>query len=194
MTTTQSTRDEAYMDQALALADRGRGQTSPNPMVGAVVVSPRGVVVGTGFHERAGKAHAEVRALDEAAAWAQNATLYCTLEPCAHAGRTGPCASRIVEAGVSRVVIGIGDPNPRVNGAGIAYPQRTRAASRGRCAAVRGGQTQPGVPHVDHPGASLRDHEDRNQSRRVYCGAAGCQDAHHLRGDRCGGSSHQGRG
>ena len=109
------------MDQALALADRGRGHTSPNPMVGAVIVSSQGLVVGMGYHESAGRAHAEVRALDEAAARAQDATLYCTLEPCAHAGRTGPCVSRIVEAGVRRVVIGIGDPNPQVSGAGVAY-------------------------------------------------------------------------
>lgn len=109
------------MDRALALASRARGRTSPNPMVGAVVVSRDGLVVGTGFHERAGDAHAEVRALNEARKRAQNATLYCTLEPCSHQGRTQPCAPRIVEAGVRRVVIGIRDPNPSVDGAGIAY-------------------------------------------------------------------------
>lgn len=116
--------DDLHMDRALALARRGRGRTSPNPMVGAVVVSERGVVVGTGFHERAGEAHAEARALDEAAGRARNATLYCTLEPCAHAGRTGPCAPRIVEAGVRRVVVAIGDPHPRVAGAGLAHLRR----------------------------------------------------------------------
>ena len=112
--------DNLHMDRALALADRGRGQTSPNPMVGAVVVSSDGQVVGTGFHERAGGAHAEVRALDEAGGRARRATLYSTLEPCAHEGRTGSCTARIVEAGINRVVIGVGDPHPRVNGAGIA--------------------------------------------------------------------------
>ena len=88
-----------YMDRALFLAARGRGRTSPNPMVGAVVVSTDGVIVGQGFHERAGEPHAEVRALGEAGPRARGATLYCTLEPCCHQGRTGPCAPRIVEAG-----------------------------------------------------------------------------------------------
>ena len=113
--------DEMHMERALALARQGRGQTSPNPMVGAVVVSDEGVVVGTGFHARAGEAHAEVRALDEAGGGARNGTLYCTLEPCAHTGRTGPCAPRIVDAGLRRVVIAIVDPHPRVAGAGAAY-------------------------------------------------------------------------
>ena len=113
--------DADYMDRALFLAARGRGRTSPNPMVGAVVVSPDGVVVGQGFHERAGEAHAEVRALDMAGDRARGATLYCTLEPCAHVGRTGPCAQRIVDAGVQRVVAAIEDPNPLVRGQGFAH-------------------------------------------------------------------------
>ena len=113
--------DEVHMDRALALAARGRGRTSPNPMVGSVVVSDQGVVVGSGFHARAGGPHAEVRALEEAGGRARNGTLYCTLEPCAHTGRTGPCAPRIVEAGLRRVVIAVGDPHPRVAGAGVAY-------------------------------------------------------------------------
>ena len=121
VTATRDMNDDAYMDQALTLAERGRGQTSPNPLVGALLVSEAGVVVGTGFHERAGMAHAEVRALGEAGVRAHDATLYCTLEPCSHVGRTGPCVLRIVEAGVRRVVIGIVDPNPRVSGTGIAY-------------------------------------------------------------------------
>lgn len=90
-------------------------------MVGAVVVAPDGVVVGQGFHERAGEAHAEVNALEMAGARARGATLYCTLEPCAHTGRTGPCAARVVDAGVRRVVAAIEDPNPLVQGRGFAY-------------------------------------------------------------------------
>ena len=117
--------DGLHMDRALALARQGCGQTSPNPMVGAVVVSAAGKVVGSGFHARAGAAHAEACALDQAGALARGATLYCTLEPCAHEGRTGPCAPRIVDAGVRRVVVAVGDPNPRVDGAGIAW-LRTR--------------------------------------------------------------------
>ena len=113
--------DAQYMDRALSLAALGRGHTSPNPMVGAVIVSPTGVVVGAGYHERAGLAHAEVKALEEAAAGARGATLYCTLEPCCHTGRTGPCAARIVAAGISRVVIAVEDPNPLVYGGGARY-------------------------------------------------------------------------
>ena len=118
---TVESADERYMDEALGLAERARGETSPNPMVGAVVVSTRGVVVGSGFHERAGAPHAEVRALDAASAQASGATMYSTLEPCCHVGRTGPCTERIIAAGVRRVVIGVVDPNPRVSGSGIAY-------------------------------------------------------------------------
>ena len=110
-----------YMDRALFLAERGRGRTSPNPMVGAVVVSPAGVVVGQGFHERAGEPHAEVRALSQTGERAHGATLFCTLEPCCHIGRTGPCVHRIVDAGIARVVASIEDPNPAVQGRGFAY-------------------------------------------------------------------------
>jgi len=113
--------DRDYMDRALLLAERGRGRTSPNPLVGAVVVSPDGVIVGQGFHRRVGEAHAETIALDEAGARARGATLYCTLEPCSHRGRTGPCAERIVSAGISRVVAAIQDPNPLVNGKGFEH-------------------------------------------------------------------------
>src|SRR5437588_4864074 len=112
---------ENYMDRALFHAERGRGRTSPNPMVGAVVVSPDGSIVGHGYHQRAGEPHAEVHALHMAAARARGATLYCTLEPCCHVGRTGPCVQRIVEAGVTRVVAAIEDPNPMVRGKGFAY-------------------------------------------------------------------------
>lgn len=113
--------DAQWMDRALALAERGRGRTSPNPMVGAVVVSPAGVVVGQGAHLEAGGPHAEVDALDMAGPYARGATLYCTLEPCSHTGRTGPCVERIVAAGIQRVVMATTDPNPRVNGAGVVY-------------------------------------------------------------------------
>jgi diaminohydroxyphosphoribosylaminopyrimidine deaminase/5-amino-6-(5-phosphoribosylamino)uracil reductase len=109
------------MNRALSLAERGRGRTSPNPLVGAVVVSRDGVIVGQGFHRRVGEPHAEIHALEQAGAHARGATLYCTLEPCCHVGRTGPCAQRIVEAGVARVVAAVVDPNPLVNGKGFEY-------------------------------------------------------------------------
>lgn len=112
--------DDAMMELALELAARGRGATSPNPMVGAVVA--RGDrIIGRGFHQRAGGPHAEVVALDEAGVGARGARLYCTLEPCCHTGRTGPCVERIVLAGVTDAVVGVEDPDPRVNGAGIRY-------------------------------------------------------------------------
>jgi diaminohydroxyphosphoribosylaminopyrimidine deaminase/5-amino-6-(5-phosphoribosylamino)uracil reductase len=113
--------DDAFMDRALFWAERGRGRTSPNPIVGAVIVSPDGVVVGQGAHLQAGGPHAEVHALNAAGADAIGATLYCTLEPCCHAGRTGPCVERIAAAGVSRVVAAVQDPNPLVAGKGFAY-------------------------------------------------------------------------
>ena len=108
------------MDRALECARRGLGRTTPNPIVGACIVSDEGVVVGQGSHERAGEPHAEVHALDEAGAAAQGATLYCTLEPCSHHGRTGPCTERIIAAGIRRVVAAMEDPFPQVNGRGFA--------------------------------------------------------------------------
>ncbi len=109
------------MDRALFHAQVGRGRTTPNPQVGAVVVTADGVVVGTGAHLEAGGPHAEVFALEEAGSRAAGATLYCTLEPCCHVGRTGPCVERIEAAGVARVVAAMTDPNPRVAGGGFAH-------------------------------------------------------------------------
>lgn len=109
------------MRRALFWAERGRGRTSPNPIVGAVVVSQDGVVVGQGAHLAAGTPHAEMHALAAAGSRASGGTLYCTLEPCCHVGRTGPCVAGIVEAGLSRVVAAVEDPNPKVAGQGFAY-------------------------------------------------------------------------
>ncbi len=119
-------RDEAFMQ--LALDEARKGSPSPNPHVGAVVVEPGddgGTVVGRGFHPRAGLAHAEVGALREAGDRARGATLYVTLEPCNHHGRTPPCTDAILAAGIARVVVGMRDPNPRITGGGNA---RLRAA------------------------------------------------------------------
>lgn len=109
------------MRRALALAERGRGRTSPNPMVGALVVDEEGVIVGRGVHEFAGGPHAEVYALADAGPRARGATLYCTLEPCSHTGRTPPCAPQVAAAGIRRVVIATEDPNPLVSGRGAAF-------------------------------------------------------------------------
>ena len=111
--------DLEYMNRALDLAERGRGTTSPNPMVGAVVVREDGTIVGQGYHEQAGGPHAEVRALDEAGELARGASLYCTLEPCCHVGRTGPCVDRITAGGIARVVAATVDADSRVSGRGF---------------------------------------------------------------------------
>ncbi len=107
-----------YMQQALDLAAQGQGRTSPNPAVGAVVVK-EDVVVGRGFHTWAGLDHAEVIALREAGETARGATLFVTLEPCSHRGRTGPCADLVIEAGIRRVIAPLTDPNPEVGGKGF---------------------------------------------------------------------------
>jgi diaminohydroxyphosphoribosylaminopyrimidine deaminase/5-amino-6-(5-phosphoribosylamino)uracil reductase len=110
--------DEVYMREALRLAERGRGWTSPNPVVGAVVVRG-GMIVGRGYHERVGGPHAEVNALNEAGDQAVGATLYVTLEPCTHIGRTPPCVDLILERRVARVICGMVDPDSRVRGKGV---------------------------------------------------------------------------
>jgi len=115
--------DTVYMKKALALAARAKGRTSPNPMVGAVVVKG-GNVIGTGYHKKAGTPHAEAIALKQADADAKNATLYVTLEPCCHTEKkTPPCTREIIRSGVKRVVIAMTDPNPKVSGNGIAELQ-----------------------------------------------------------------------
>ncbi len=112
--------DEHYMQMAFDLAEQGRGCTSPNPLVGAIVVK-NGIVVGQGYHQFAGGAHAEVHAIDAAGAAAREGTLYVNLEPCNHTGRTPPCTHKIAAAGIERVVIGMRDPNPRVTGGGVEF-------------------------------------------------------------------------
>ena len=106
------------MRRAIELAERGRGTTYPNPLVGAVVVNG-GEVVGEGWHERRGAPHAEVNALRAAGDRARRSTMYVSLEPCTHHGSTPPCVDAILEAGVERVVIGVRDPNPNVSGGGV---------------------------------------------------------------------------
>jgi diaminohydroxyphosphoribosylaminopyrimidine deaminase/5-amino-6-(5-phosphoribosylamino)uracil reductase len=121
-----SAADERFMRRALALAERGRGTTRPNPTVGAVVVRG-GRIIAEGFHRRAGEPHAEVNALKALRGGpraARGATLYVTLEPCDHVGRTGPCTQVLLEAHPARIVVGCGDPNPIVDGRGIARLRR----------------------------------------------------------------------
>ena len=112
--------DHDYMKVALELAEKGRGWTAPNPMVGAVVVRD-GVIVGRGYHQRAGGPHAEVHAIDDAGDRARGATIYVTLEPCNHVGRTPPCTQKILDAGIRRAVVAMADPNPGVKGGGNRF-------------------------------------------------------------------------
>jgi diaminohydroxyphosphoribosylaminopyrimidine deaminase/5-amino-6-(5-phosphoribosylamino)uracil reductase len=135
--------DESYMKEALALAEQGAGRTRPNPMVGAVVVR-NGRVVGRGFHEKVGTAHAECVALTEAGARAKGGTLYVTLEPCVHDGRTPPCVPKVLASGVRRVVVAHADPDPRMRGRGLKWLARegvtvTRGVLEGDARALNAG-------------------------------------------------------
>ena len=117
---TATESDKKFMAQAIAEAKRGLGRTSPNPCVGAVVVS-EGVEISRGYHKKAGTPHAEIHALNKAGKHARGATMYVTLEPCNHTGRTPPCSHAVVKAGIKKVVVGMTDPNPLVSGTGIDY-------------------------------------------------------------------------
>ena len=116
---TWSETDRAYMQEAIALAERGRGHTAPNPMVGCVIVKD-GRTIGRGYHHRYGDLHAERDALAACAEDPAGATMYVTLEPCCHHGKQPPCTDAILAAGIARVVVGATDPNPLVGGRGIA--------------------------------------------------------------------------
>jgi diaminohydroxyphosphoribosylaminopyrimidine deaminase / 5-amino-6-(5-phosphoribosylamino)uracil reductase len=118
-----SEADRRFMREALALAERGRGHTRPNPVVGAVLVRG-GRVLARGYHRRAGLPHAEIEALSHKGVRARGATLYVTLEPCCHQGRTGPCTEAIERAGIRRVVVGCCDENPLVSGRGVMHLRR----------------------------------------------------------------------
>ena len=111
--------DESYMREALRIAEYARGRTAPNPLVGAVIVRD-GTIIASGWHRAAGQPHAEIHALRMAGELARGAALYVTLEPCAHHGRTGPCAEAVIAAGIARVVVALCDPNPLVAGRGLA--------------------------------------------------------------------------
>lgn len=117
------TKDLEFMEMAYSLAEKARGRTSPNPCVGAVVVKA-GRIVGWGYHREAGQPHAEIVALETAGLRSRGATLYLTLEPCVHWGRTPPCVDRLLTAGLKRVVVSSYDPNPQVNKKGVARLRR----------------------------------------------------------------------
>jgi diaminohydroxyphosphoribosylaminopyrimidine deaminase/5-amino-6-(5-phosphoribosylamino)uracil reductase len=184
--------DERFMRRALGLAERARGLTSPNPLVGAAVVAD-GVVIGEGFHEAAGRPHAETVALAAAGHHARGATLYVTLEPCAHHGRTPPCAPAVVAAGVRRVVIATGDPDPRVNGRGLEI---LRSAGVDVVVGVLGDEavrqnrvfftsSRQGRPHVTLKAAMTLDGRiaDVHGTSQWITGEAARREAHRLRSE-----------
>ncbi len=184
--------DEEFMGRALALAERARGLTSPNPLVGAVVVAA-GQVVGESFHVAAGSPHAEVDALAAAGERARGATLYITLEPCTHWGRTPPCAPIVVAAGVRRAVVALQDPNPIIAGRGLAHLRRAgievtvgvraaEAAAQNRAFVTA---MRQGRPHVTLKAAVTLDGKiaDVHGESRWITGEAARQEAHRLRSE-----------
>jgi diaminohydroxyphosphoribosylaminopyrimidine deaminase/5-amino-6-(5-phosphoribosylamino)uracil reductase len=177
-------------ERALELAERGRGTTHPNPVVGAVVVAG-GEIVGEAWHERAGGPHAEIVALEAAGDRARGADLYVTLEPCAHHGRTPPCVDAIVAAGIARVVVGAADPNPKTDGQGCA---RLHAAGievellDGEPAARARGQNEAwrtwisaGRPFVTYKAAVTLDGRVRVPDSRWVTGQESRRRVHELR-------------
>jgi diaminohydroxyphosphoribosylaminopyrimidine deaminase / 5-amino-6-(5-phosphoribosylamino)uracil reductase len=184
--------DERFMARALELADRARGLTSPNPMVGAVVVAD-GQVVGEGFHAAAGQPHAEVEALADAGDRARGATLYVTLEPCSHWGQTPPCAPAVVAAGIRRVVAAIEDPNPAVSGQGLEILRRAGLhitvgvleADAARQNRVFFTAMRRGRPHVTLKAAITLDGKiaDAQGESRWITGEAARREAHRLRSE-----------
>jgi diaminohydroxyphosphoribosylaminopyrimidine deaminase/5-amino-6-(5-phosphoribosylamino)uracil reductase len=182
--------ETAAMLRAVALAARGLGCTSPNPVVGAVVLSPAGEVVGQGWHERAGGPHAEVRALRAAGERARGATVVVTLEPCTHTGRTGPCTQALLAAGIARVVLAVRDPDPVAAG-GV---EQLRAAGvdvvvgLGAAEAARGNESwltavRLGRPHVLWKLAATLDGRvaAADGTSRWITGKAARADAHRVR-------------
>ena len=185
--------DATHMRRALALAERGRGLTSPNPMVGAVLVDRAGEVVGEGFHRVAGGPHAEVEVLAAAGLRARGATLYVTLEPCRHQGRTPPCVPALLAAGVARVVAALEDPDPRVAGGGgrslraggVDVTVGVLAAEAERQNRVFLGAVRRGRPHVTLKAGMSLDGKlaDFRGASRWITGEAARRRAHELRAE-----------
>ncbi|MEV0147781.1 bifunctional diaminohydroxyphosphoribosylaminopyrimidine deaminase/5-amino-6-(5-phosphoribosylamino)uracil reductase RibD [Nonomuraea sp. NPDC050733] len=158
------TRETAFMARAVELATRGHGTTSPNPVVGCVVVDAAGRIAGEGFHAHAGGPHAEVVALRQAGERARGGTAYVTLEPCDHTGRTGPCSRALLDAGVARVVVAVPDPTPRAAGGaarlranGVAVETGTLAEEAERVNAEWLTFARLGRPHVTWKFAATLD-------------------------------------
>lgn len=182
--------DEALIGRAIELAERGRGLASPNPMVGAVVVDG-GRTIGEGWHEGPGTPHAEVVALSRAGERSRGGTLYTSLEPCVHVGRTPPCTDAILRAGIARVVVSATDPNPVVNGrglrtlreAGVEVRDGVRAQQAERLNEAFAKHVRTGKPFVTWKAAASLDGKvaARDGSSRWITGERARADAHRLR-------------
>lgn len=183
--------DERWMDRALGLAERGRGHVEPNPLVGAMVVRD-GQLIGAGWHQRYGEAHAEVHALAAAGAAARGATLYVTLEPCCHHGKTPPCTDAVLRAGIRRVVAAMADPFPQVAGkgavllqaAGVMVDVGCREAAARRLNAPYLKLLRTGRPYVHAKWAMTLDGKIATASgdSKWISGTASRQRVHELRG------------
>lgn len=194
-TTPPLPQDSAWMQQAITLAAQGLYTTTPNPRVGCVIVNDQQQCVGTGFHARAGEAHAEVFALREAGERARGATVYVTLEPCSHYGRTPPCAEALIAAGVKRVVVAMTDPNPLVSGRGLEKLQAagiviTHDVLRAEAEALNRGfikRMQTGMPFIRLKIASSLDGKTAlsNGESQWITGEAARHDVHHWRAQAC---------
>lgn len=184
--------DTTAMRRAVTLAARGLGSTSPNPVVGCVVLDATGHPVGEGYHQRAGGPHAEVHALRAAGEQARGGTAYVTLEPCNHTGRTGPCAQALVEAGIARVVYAVGDPNPQATGgadtlraAGIRAEQGLLAEEAEAVNAAWLTSVRLGRPHVTWKYAATLDGRiaAADATSRWITSAESRADVHRLRAE-----------
>ena len=189
-----SEQDKEFMQQAIALAAKGRFTTSPNPNVGCVIVKD-GDIVGQGYHQKAGEGHAEVHALKMAGDKARGATAYVTLEPCSHYGRTPPCAKGLIDAGVSRVVAAMVDPNPEVAGRGLRmleetgietaaglFEQEARALNPGFLTRM-----ETGLPYISCKLAASLDGKTalKNGESKWITSSAARQDVQLLRAEHC---------
>ncbi len=164
--------DSEWMRLALVEAAAGLGYVEPNPLVGAVVVR-NGMLVGAGHHERFGGPHAEVVALAAAGEQAKDSTLYVTLEPCCHFGKTPPCTDAIIAAGVSRVVIGMPDPYPEVNGKGLSILRAAGIQVEGDCCDQPAAHSECPVSQADHHRLALCHRQVGHDLRRQTAAASG---------------------
>lgn len=193
MESPKSSSHEEFMQECLKLAALAQGRTSPNPMVGAIVLDETGKVVGRGFHQKHGEPHAEVHALNEAGAKARDGTLYVNLEPCCHHGKTPPCSDKVITSGIKKVVCGMVDPNPAVAGGGIkalkdAGIEVISGVLETQCKALNRGfikRINTGLPWVCLKLATTLDAKiaDRHGGSRWITGAEARQYVHQLRNE-----------